>query len=143
MSYVNNFWYPLYITAASSMQHHFSSKKRFTSTITMSYQGTGDRPDLNNHANQLNPNNVQFGGGVRPAGSGAQSAGGYQGTGDRPDLNNHANQLNPNNGQFGGGVQRPAGSGAYQGIGDRPDLNNHASQLNPNNAQFGGGVQRR
>ena len=85
------------------MQHHFSSKKRFTSTITMSYQGKGDKPDLNNHANQLNPNNDQFGGGVqRPAGSGA---------GDRSDLNNHANQLNPNNAQFGGGVQRPAGAG--------------------------------
>ena len=64
----------------------------------MSYQGTGDRPDLNNHANQLNPNNQQFGGGPQ------NPPHGYQGAGDRPDLNNHANQLNPNNQQFGGGA---------------------------------------
>lgn len=41
------------------------------------FQGKGDRADLNNHGNQLNPNNAEFAGG-------------------RGALNNHGNQLNPN-----------------------------------------------
>ena len=99
-----------------------------TSAVRMSYQGTGDRPDLNNHSNQLNPNHPQFGGGAqRPAGSSS-----YQGAGDRADVTN-----NP---QHGGGAQRPAGSSGYQGTGDRADLNNHSNQLNPNHPQFGGGA---
>eukprot|EP00731_Ephydatia_muelleri_P028286 Em0019g1159a len=78
----------------------YSSYKALTSAVRMSYQGTGGRPDLNNHSNQLNPNNPQHGGGAqRPAGSSD-----YQGAGDRADLNNHSNQLNPNHQQFGGGA---------------------------------------
>ena len=78
-----------------------------TSAVRMSYQGTGDRPDLNNHSNQLNTNNPQHGGGAqRPPGSS-----GYQGKGDPADLNNHSNQINPNNDEYGGG-KPPAAGGA-------------------------------
>ena len=73
----------------------------------MSYQGKGDSADLNNHSNQENPNNDEFGGGAqRPAGSS-----GYKGKGDRADLNNHSNQINPNNDECGGG-KPPAAGGA-------------------------------
>ncbi len=48
--------------------------------------------DLNNHANQCNPNNDKY--------DGHQS--GYSGTGTKADLDNHANQLNPNNQEYGG-----------------------------------------
>ena len=57
------------------------------------YSGTGDRPDLNNHANQCNPNHGQY--------QGHKST--YSGTGTRADLNNHANQLNPNNSRYNSG----------------------------------------
>ncbi len=50
-----------------------------------SYTGTGDKPDLNNHSNQCNPNNPEY--------KGHQP--GYQGTGDKPDLENHSRQKNP------------------------------------------------
>ena len=57
------------------------------------YSGTGDRADLNNHSNQLNPTHSEFRGGTTS----------YSGTGTQADLNNHANQLNPNNPEHGGG----------------------------------------
>ena len=60
------------------------------------YSGTGDRADLNNHANQLNPNHSEFRGGSSS----------YGGSGTQADLNNHANQLNPNNPEFGGGSKK-------------------------------------
>ena len=60
---------------------------------TKGYTGTGDKADLNNHANQLNPNNSAFGGGTTK----------YTGTGTKSDLGNHSNQLNPNNQRFAGG----------------------------------------
>lgn len=46
--------------------------------------------DLNNHANQLNPNNAAFQG---PIGS-------NKSTPTQADLNNHSNQLNPNNAAY-------------------------------------------
>ncbi len=52
-----------------------------------SYTGTGTKADLDNHANQCNPNHKEY--------SGYSS--GYSGTGTKADLDNHANQLNPNN----------------------------------------------
>ena len=51
------------------------------------YTGTGTKADLDNHANQCNPNHSEY--------QGHKS--GYSGTGTKPDLDNHANQLNPNN----------------------------------------------
>ena len=60
------------------------------------YSGTGDKPDLNNHANQLNPNHSEYRGGTTS----------YTGTGTRADLNNHANQLNPNNFRYAGGKRK-------------------------------------
>ena len=57
------------------------------------YSGTGDKADLDNHANQLNPNNPSYGGGTTK----------YTGTGDKADLDNHSNQLNPNNSRYQGG----------------------------------------
>ena len=57
------------------------------------YSGTGDRADLNNHANQCNPNHSEYRG----------HTSGYSGSGTRADLNNHANQMNPNNSRYGGG----------------------------------------
>ena len=57
------------------------------------YSGTGDKADLDNHSNQLNPNNSEYGGGTTD----------YTGTGDKADLDNHANQMNPNNSEYGGG----------------------------------------
>ncbi len=57
------------------------------------YSGTGTKADLDNHANQCNPNNKEFKG----------NAGGYSGAGNKADLDNHANQLNPNNPEYKGG----------------------------------------
>lgn len=71
-------------------------------TVTMSgrgYTGTGDRADLNNHSNQLNPNHSEYRGGSTN----------YSGSGTRADLNNHANQKNPNNSRYqarGGGGRK-------------------------------------
>ena len=48
--------------------------------------------DLDNHANQLNPNNQRYQGGSTR----------YRGAGTPQDLNNHANQLNPNNRRYSG-----------------------------------------
>ena len=56
------------------------------------YSGTGDKADLDNHANQCNPNNPEYKG-HDPK---------YPGTGDKADLDNHANQLNPNNSRYQG-----------------------------------------
>ena len=55
--------------------------------MSSSYTGTGTKADLDNHANQCNPNNAEY--------KGHDSA--YPGKGDKPDLDNHAKQLNPNN----------------------------------------------
>lgn len=46
--------------------------------------------ELDNHANQCNPNNSRYQGHTP----------GYGGSGTRADLNNHANQMNPNNGAY-------------------------------------------
>ena len=56
----------------------------------------GDQPGRDNRANQLNPNNPEFGGGTTK----------FTGTGDKSDLNNHANQLNPNHPEFKGGEKK-------------------------------------
>ena len=44
--------------------------------------------EVDNRADQLNPNNKETGPG---------KVAGYPGTGDKADKDNHANQLNPNN----------------------------------------------
>ena len=49
------------------------------------YTGTGDKADLDNHANQDNPTNERY--------QGHSST--YSGTGTKADLDNHANQGNP------------------------------------------------
>jgi len=54
------------------------------------YTGTGTKADLDNHANQCNPNHEEY--------KGYQK--GYSGTGTKADLDNHADQLNPNNPKF-------------------------------------------
>lgn len=51
------------------------------------YTGTGDKADLDNHANQCNPNNERYQG----------HSSNYSGSGTKADLDNHSNQLNPNN----------------------------------------------
>ena len=48
------------------------------------------KADLDNHANQCNPNNPNYQG----------HTSGYSGTATKADLDNHANQLNPNNSKF-------------------------------------------
>jgi hypothetical protein len=50
----------------------------------------GDQADLDNHADQLNPNNEEY------AGSGNDDDHDY-------DNDNHADQLNPNNDEYQGG----------------------------------------
>ena len=59
----------------------------------MSQTGAKTPADLDNHSNQLNPNNKEYKGG----------GGGYGGEGTKADLDNHSNQGNPNNKEFGGG----------------------------------------
>ena len=56
------------------------------------YTGTGTKADLDNHANQCNPNNSEYKGHEK----------GYSGTGTKVDLDNHAHQLNPNNSEYKG-----------------------------------------
>lgn len=56
------------------------------------YTGTGTKADLDNHANQCNPNHPTY--------QGHQS--GYSGSGTKADLDNHANQCNPNNPRYQG-----------------------------------------
>ncbi|KAL4240036.1 hypothetical protein ACF0H5_000831 [Mactra antiquata] len=56
----------------------------------LSYSGTGDKSDLDNHSKQCNPNNPLF--------QGHDS--GYSGKADKADLDNHSDQLNPNNDKF-------------------------------------------
>ncbi len=56
------------------------------------YSGKGDKADLDNHANQDNPNNAEYKG----------HASKYSGKGDKADLDNHANQRNPNNSEYKG-----------------------------------------
>ena len=56
------------------------------------YTGTGTKPDLDNHANQLNPNNAEYRGASKE----------YPGKGDKADLDNHSNQLNPNHPEYKG-----------------------------------------
>ncbi len=56
------------------------------------YPGTGDKADLGNHSNQLNPNHPEYAGGKKE----------YSGTGDKADLGNHSNQLNPNHPEYKG-----------------------------------------
>ena len=54
---------------------------------TGGYSGTGTKDDLDNHANQCNPNNPEHKGHTPD----------YSGDGSKPDLDNHSNQKNPNN----------------------------------------------
>ncbi len=54
------------------------------------YPGTGTKSDLDNHADQCNPNNTKY--------QGHQP--GYPGDGTKADRDNHADQLNPNNPKF-------------------------------------------
>ncbi|CAC5402417.1 unnamed protein product [Mytilus coruscus] len=76
------------------------------------YTGTGTKPDLDNHSNQLNPNNQKkiSGKGQGQANNDNKSdqcnptstkyeghQSGYTGTGTKPDLDNYSNLLNPNN----------------------------------------------
>ncbi len=49
------------------------------------YSGTGDKPDLDNHGQQCNPNNEKY--------QGYDCH--YEGKGDKPDLDNHSRQKNP------------------------------------------------
>ena len=53
----------------------------------MSYKGTGDKADLDNHSDQCNSNNPEHAG-HKPE---------YSGKGDKADLDNHSNQSNTNN----------------------------------------------
>ena len=55
------------------------------------YSGIGDKADLDNHANQCNPNNPNYEGHTK----------GYSGDGSQADRDNHSNQLNPNNERYG------------------------------------------
>ena len=48
------------------------------------------KADLDNHANQCNPNHSSYDGHQK----------GYSGTGTKADLDNHSNQLNRNNDRF-------------------------------------------
>ena len=59
------------------------------------YSGTGDKADLDNRSNQLNPNHPEYRGGTTK----------YTGIGDnlKADLDNRSNQKNPNNPEYGGG----------------------------------------
>ena len=54
------------------------------------YSGTGTKADLDNHANQDNPNHSEYKG----------HTSGYSGTGTKADLDNHANQKNPNHSSY-------------------------------------------
>ena len=54
------------------------------------YPGTGTKADLDNHANQCNPNHEEYKGHEKK----------YSGEGTKADLDNHANQLNPDNPKF-------------------------------------------
>ena len=65
----------------------------------MSERDDKQKADLNNHANQLNPNHPEFRGGTTK----------YTGTGDKADLDNHADQKNPNN------PKHPAAAAAADG----------------------------
>ncbi len=58
--------------------------------MSSKYSGTGDKADLDNHANQCNPNHEEY--------RGHQS--GYTGTGTQDDLDNHADQLNPTSDKY-------------------------------------------
>ena len=62
------------------------------------YSGTGDKADLDNCSNQLNPNHPEYRGG-----STNYTGTIYAGTGDKAELDNRSNQKNPNNPEYGGG----------------------------------------
>ena len=70
--------------------HIASAFHSMSDTGAKKYTGTGTKADLDNHANQCNPNHSEY--------QGHKS--GYSGAGTQPDLDNHANQLNPNNERF-------------------------------------------
>lgn len=64
-------------------------------TVIMSsrgYSGTGDKADLDNHADQCNPNSSKYQG----------YTSGYKGKGDKADLDNHSRQLNPQDSKYNG-----------------------------------------
>ena len=60
------------------------------------YSGTGDKADLDNRSNQLNPNHPEYSGGFTN----------YTGTGDKAELDNHSNQKNPNMYAGGSGTKK-------------------------------------
>lgn len=63
-----------------------------------------NQQDLDNHANQMNPNNDAYwssrGEDGRPDGWDEGSADDKGGSPSQADLDNHANQLNPNNDEY-------------------------------------------
>ena len=65
----------------------------FSAMSDRGYSGTGDRADLNNYSNQLNPTHSEYRGGTTS----------YTGAGTTADLSNHSNQMNPNNSRSSGG----------------------------------------
>ncbi len=56
------------------------------------YSGIGDKPDLDNHSDQCNPNNPKSQGHTK----------GYSGDKSKAGLDNHSDQLNPNNKRYQG-----------------------------------------
>ena len=66
------------------------------STTGGKYEGTGTKADLDNHADQCNPNNPEY--------AGHES--GYKGDGTKADRDNHSDQMNPNNPKYQGGKWR-------------------------------------
>lgn len=62
--------------------------------------------DMDNRANQCNPNHAL---------SGPGHSAGYGGDRSASNMNNHANQCNPNNAQYGGGNRGSSGKGGGGG----------------------------
>jgi hypothetical protein len=121
--------YPLLCCTAFMVSSAFVQIPQRNRIAFSSISGSPDddhtQADLDNHADQMNPNNDEYGGGRDD-----DDDDDYDHT--QADLDNHADQMNPNNDEYDDGRDNNDNDSEHT----QADLDNHADQMNPNNDEY-------
>ena len=115
-----------FMTSSAFVQISQRNRIAFFSTSGSPDDGDHTQADLDNHADQMNPNNDEYGGGRDDDDDDDDDEH------SQDDLDNHADQMNPNNDEYDDG--RDNDDDDYEPTQD--DLDNHADQMNPNNDEY-------
>ena len=111
-----------YVAQLGNIKNKLSIRP-LSSKLTIEYEYSQD--NLDNRANQMNPNNNEYSGDDDDD----ESAHKYS-----PDeLNHHADQINRNNDEYRGDDDDDESAYEYS----QDDLDNHANQMSPNNDEYG------